>query len=149
MLPSVRRKPRPEDFETCELVESFAFFAAIRLEVGAAVFRRRGQKMLKGKTQGVEFCTCNLRVVYEITCAKNADVNAGGRAAWKIRNGVDVDIERIDKEAAVWGVRARLTSALNEKGMQRVCPDTSGAARCCKRNNAREIAEIAVAPVSA
>ena len=115
----------------------FALFAAICVEVVAAVFRRRGQKMFKGETQAVEFCPCDQRVIDEIACAKNADVNASDRGAWKLGTGVDID------------VGARLTGALDEQRVQRVQPDTSRAACCRKRDHAREIAEIAVPPVSA
>ena len=149
IFPSARRKSRPQDFKTRKLAKPFALFAAICVEVGAAVFRRRGQKMFKGETQAVEFCPCDQRVIDEIACAKNADVNASDRGAWKLRNGVDIDVERIEEDAAVRSVGARLGGALDEQRVQRVQPDTSRAACCRKRDHAREIAEIAVPPVSA
>src|SRR5262249_25137836 len=142
-------KPRPQDFKTCELTKPLSLFPAICLEVGAAVLRRRGQKMFESETQTVEFCACDLHVINEIACAKNIDVNASGRGAWKIRNGVDVDVEWIEERAAIWGVGACLVGALDEQRVQRVQPDTSRAAGCGERDYTREIAEIAVPPISA
>src|SRR5262249_46423584 len=67
-------------------------------------------------------------VVDEVLFAKMLDLvrQAGRVRPGKFRNGIDVDVERVEKEAAVGGIGARVLRPVDEQGVQRVEPDAGG-----------------------
>ena len=70
--------------------------------------------MLVGKTQGIELGARHADVVDQLAAAQRIEIDAGRRGAGKFRNGVDIDVERIDEDAAVRRIRARLLRAIGE-----------------------------------
>ncbi len=86
-------------------------------------------------------------IIDQLSIPKRLDLplQPGRRKAGKFRNRLHVDIERIEKEAAVRRIGRRVVI---EQRMQRIEADAGGAEFASKVDQAGEIGEIAVAPIA-
>jgi hypothetical protein len=156
-LPGVRPLPPwlrpfdlPQHLEASKAQQRFIFSRAIAFKVRAPVLRRARGKPFVGQPQPFQLGACDAVVVDEFFQAQRVQVvgQPGRRHAGELRNGVDVDVERVEKQAAVGSVGARLRRPVWEKRVQRVEPDAAGADFAGDLDEVRKIGEVAVAPIA-
>src|SRR5262245_32163556 len=95
--PRLGRKARAQRLEAGELEQRLAPLAAEAVEIGAALGSSQGDEVLVGQAQAVELHARNLLVIDQVAAACRLEVDPGGSRTGKFRNGVEVDVERIEK----------------------------------------------------
>ena len=120
------------------------------IELVAADTARGFHETVKGGAQGSPFQRRHIGIGDTIAFAQPR----GGRGrvrdevCRKFRDGLDVDIERIEKQPAVRRIGAAIGRMIVEQHMQRIEPDTVGAQLLGEPDEARQIGEIADAPIA-
>src|SRR5258708_27448149 len=66
----------------------------------------------------------------------------------KFRDGLDIDVERVEKKPAVRRIRAGGVSVLIKQRMQRIERNAGGTELGRKGEQARQIGEVAMAPIA-
>src|SRR5262245_3719440 len=89
-------------------------------------------------------------VIDDVLFSKAFDrvLQTGRVRAGKFRNRIHVDVERVEKEAAVRGIWARVLGPIIEQGVQRVEPDSRGTQIGGNVNQGGKIAEVAMPPIA-
>ena len=78
----------------------------------------------------------------------NFGVEPGRGEAWKFRDRLDIDVERVEENPAVRRIGARLVRAVGKQRVQRIETYRRNATRSSQRHQPSKIAEIAVPPIA-
>ena len=92
----------------------------------------------------------NRRIIDQLSGSQPFELarDFAGIDAGKMRNGLDVDVIRIEENPAVGRIRARIVGPLAEQHVKRVKSDTRGAQTGHRPDHSRQVGEIAQTPIS-
>ena len=111
----------------------------------------RGTKASVGEPERSRLRFRDRGVVHHRRPAQRPDslLQAGSAQTGKFRHRLQVDVKRIEEEAAAREIRARLRRPIVEQRVQRVEPDGGCAEIGRKIDESEQVGEIAMAPIAA
>lgn len=126
---------------------------AVRAEgvefLAARLARARHETVVDG-AQAEPFQRRHVRIGHTVAFAqpRGGRRRVGDEVGGKLRDGLDVDIERVEKQPAVRRIGAAIGGVVVEQNMQRIEPDAIGAELPAEPDKIGEVGEIANAPIA-
>src|SRR5262245_4831518 len=120
------------------------------IECPATLRRSISAKRVIGDLQSAHLDARNRSVVQHLGCAQAIDFSLQGRFCLlhKFRHDFDVDVERVEKQPAVWIVGAQFFRPVVEQRMQGIEPYPSRSELRGKVDESKEVGKIPVPPVA-